>query len=489
MASLRARVSEMLPALPVLIDLGSSAEYYAQAKAALERAAMDGDDNTMGESSGSPHDLSGPTLDLCFVLDVTGSMGSYIKAACQNIESICDEIARSGRLATPEHLRIAIIAYRDHPPQDNSFVTKIFPFSAEVAAAKDFLSNQYASGGGDGPEASTAALKAAYELDWRENASKVTVLITDAPPHGLGEYGDAFAAGSPDGVDPLQLARSMALRGIPIFVVACEPALSGYSYATDFYRGLVKLASGVLVPLTTANLLAHVIVGSALEQLDLDRLINEVGTVVAERVHSGQESVDDVARELHEKLMLRNETTKQMLVEDIYRDSDEARHNIEIWANATDLASARPHLQRIKGSRFTDKYLASRYQSASSYSYPALPARTKTPPPAPKPTPASPPRGIVSDFAAFSAPTTMSMAAARGEPAQTGFGTTRPLSTFDGSASAFGLVDRSARTPVSPQANAASSEDDIQGVELKLQSISFDQARRITMQSAFRAMR
>ena len=89
------------------------------------------------------------------------------------------------------------------------------------------------------------------------------------------------------------------------FCVACEPALSGYYYATDAYKALTQITSGVMLPLTTASLLAHVIVGSALEQLDMERLIKEVGQAVAERVHSGQESVDEVAKALHEKLMLR----------------------------------------------------------------------------------------------------------------------------------------------------------------------------------------
>jgi hypothetical protein len=48
----------------------------------------------------------------------------------------------------------------------------------------------YASGGGDGPEAVTAALAEALKMDWREQASKMIVLIADAPPHGIGEYGD-----------------------------------------------------------------------------------------------------------------------------------------------------------------------------------------------------------------------------------------------------------------------------------------------------------
>lgn len=27
-------------------------------------------------------------------------------------------------------------------------------------------------------------------MDWRDHASKMIVLIADAPPHGIGEYGD-----------------------------------------------------------------------------------------------------------------------------------------------------------------------------------------------------------------------------------------------------------------------------------------------------------
>lgn len=52
------------------------------------------------------------------------------------------------------------------------------------------LSSLYASGGGDGPEAVTAGLMEALGMEWRPEASKMIVLIADAPPHGIGEYGD-----------------------------------------------------------------------------------------------------------------------------------------------------------------------------------------------------------------------------------------------------------------------------------------------------------
>lgn len=292
-------------------------------------------------------DFSEKMLDLCFILDTTGSMGSYITAATQNIELICDEIINSERLASPDCLRIGLIAYRDHPPQDMSYVTLKFGFTSSPKAVKESLKSLWASGGGDGPEAVTAAMHEALTLDWRPQASKMAVLITDAPPHGIGEYGDGFSRGDPSGHDPLQLARKMAQAGISLFVVACEPAFSGYSYSNDFFRAIASITSATMLPLTTANLLPHVIVGSAFEQMDMERLIREVGHAVAERVAVGQESVDDIAKELHEKLLLRNESTKQLIVEDIYRDSPEARHNVEVWLNAFDIQAAKPNLKRV----------------------------------------------------------------------------------------------------------------------------------------------
>ena len=93
------------------------------------------------------------------------------------------------------------------------------------------LNRLNAVGGGDGPEAQTAALAAALDMEWKDKAVKMVVLITDAPPHGIGEDGDGFTK-SPDRKlnivpaiyfsnirsenDPLEIARQMAERGIAL---------------------------------------------------------------------------------------------------------------------------------------------------------------------------------------------------------------------------------------------------------------------------------
>jgi hypothetical protein len=68
-----------------------------------------------------------------------------------------------------------------------------------VDAVAANLSSLVASGGGDGPEALAAALDAALKLEWREDAVKVAILTTDAPFHGIGEQGDDYWDGDPDG--------------------------------------------------------------------------------------------------------------------------------------------------------------------------------------------------------------------------------------------------------------------------------------------------
>lgn len=135
--------------------------------------------------------------DLVFVQDCTGSQGSYISSATKNIENICGHIFESGKLQAVEDLRIGLVAFRDHPPQDHTYIVKNFGFSSDISKVQKDLSTLYASGGGDGPEAVTAALVEALNMDWREHASRMVVLIADAPPHGIGEYGDGALSDFP----------------------------------------------------------------------------------------------------------------------------------------------------------------------------------------------------------------------------------------------------------------------------------------------------
>ena len=109
----------------------------------------------------------------------------------QNIRLIVEEIVAKQK----SDIHLALIEYRDHPPQDDSFVTRVHDFTASVKEMKTWLEAASASGGGDTPEAVADAWQALLQLNWRGNATKICVHIADAPPHGLGQGGDGFPNG------------------------------------------------------------------------------------------------------------------------------------------------------------------------------------------------------------------------------------------------------------------------------------------------------
>merc|ERR1719474_1337329 len=79
-------------------------------------------------------------------------------------------------------------------------ITKSVDFTPYPFQIKLELDPIQASGGGDGPECLTRALyDCSTNLKWRDDAIKIIIVITDAPPHGLEKRGnDGFPNGDPD---------------------------------------------------------------------------------------------------------------------------------------------------------------------------------------------------------------------------------------------------------------------------------------------------
>lgn len=67
-------------------------------------------------------------VDLCFVIDTTGSMGSFIQAAKQQLLDTIQLLSADSDI----DLQVGLVEYRDHPPQDSSFVTRVYPLRAII---------------------------------------------------------------------------------------------------------------------------------------------------------------------------------------------------------------------------------------------------------------------------------------------------------------------------------------------------------------------
>ena len=69
--------------------------------------------------------------------------------------------------------KFAVVAYRDHPPQDSTFITQIRGFTASSVMIEQYLSTLQATGGGDHPESLTTALyDTLHNLNYRENSQR-----------------------------------------------------------------------------------------------------------------------------------------------------------------------------------------------------------------------------------------------------------------------------------------------------------------------------
>jgi hypothetical protein len=182
-------------------------------------------------------------LDVAFVVDTTGSMKDDIRAVKDSLFDIVDKITtRTKELS----IRFAIVSYRDHPPQDHSYVTRIFDFSDRLKNVHREISNLNPSQGGDTPEAVADGLfDARTKLSWDERAYKALLLVGDAPPHGrayntLGD--DYFPDGCPKGHDPRREVQSLKSRygeTVFIFVCGCNPLVrESFNSIADRYYSL-----------------------------------------------------------------------------------------------------------------------------------------------------------------------------------------------------------------------------------------------------------
>jgi Mg-chelatase subunit ChlD len=203
-------------------------------------------------------------LDIVFVVDNTGSMGPYI----HNVKTKILEIIRTIKKEELCHrLRVGLVSYRDHPPEETTYVTQKFELTSDTSLIEQNIMKMEASGGGDGPEAVSTALQVMNKMEFLNDAAKVAVLIGDAPPHGV-ESGDRWPHGTPDGAKWDVEAKKSFDKGIVIHTVGCFPEIAGYQKGVITYEKIAADSQGRFFPLEKADILVNLITGIAVEELD-----------------------------------------------------------------------------------------------------------------------------------------------------------------------------------------------------------------------------
>ncbi|MBN1424528.1 VWA domain-containing protein [Candidatus Fermentibacteria bacterium] len=121
-----------------------------------------------------------PRIEVCFVLDTTGSMGGLIEGAKAKIWSIANQMIEAK--PTPR-LSIALVGYRD---RGDDYITTVFDLTEDIDAVYANLHGFQADGGGDTPESVNQALhEAVTDISWSQDRDilKIIFLVGDCPPH------------------------------------------------------------------------------------------------------------------------------------------------------------------------------------------------------------------------------------------------------------------------------------------------------------------
>lgn len=119
-------------------------------------------------------------VDFIFIVDKTGSMQQYIDGIKNNIVGFTQKLVKRGI-----DYRLGLILFSDE-------IEKVYQPTSNVYEFLGWISNVKAFGGGDEKENALEALNQSTKINFRKEATKVNVLITDAPFHSKGEAGDGI---------------------------------------------------------------------------------------------------------------------------------------------------------------------------------------------------------------------------------------------------------------------------------------------------------
>jgi Mg-chelatase subunit ChlD len=201
-----------------------------------------------------------PRIEVCFVLDTTGSMGGLIEGAKQKIWSIANEMISAK--PTPE-LKLGLIGYRD---RGDEYVVKSFTLTDDIDAIYGHLRDFQAAGGGDIPESVNEALaEAIHKMPWSSDNKvlKIIFLVGDAPPHM--DY--------PNSPKYPDLCREAAKKDLVINTIQC-----GEMAETKLiWQEIAKLAEGSYVGISQSG---NVAVISTPMDKELSRLNERIGATL-----------------------------------------------------------------------------------------------------------------------------------------------------------------------------------------------------------------
>lgn len=172
------------------------------------------------------------SLDLVFVMDITGSMEKYLNFAKNKILQIIQLITKNSTM----QVNLGFVGYRDD--LDNKVDYLIYPeLTNEIEKVKNFISLARVGGGGN-CEDMGGGLNTALKYEWK-GRSRFVLLIADVPCHGVQYHEvqnfDSFPQGDPR-YNIIEIIKGYAEKNINLFCLnLTQLTVKLYNNFVDYY--------------------------------------------------------------------------------------------------------------------------------------------------------------------------------------------------------------------------------------------------------------
>jgi hypothetical protein len=199
-------------------------------------------------------------VDLCFIVDATGSMGDEIEFLKDDLQSVIQNVMNQDASL---NIHTSTVFYRDN---QDEYLVKKSDFTSELIETINFIDKQSADGGGDYPEAVHTGLSTAInDLQWSTNArTRLAFLILDAPPHHEDNIVEEIR----------ETTRMYAEKGIKIIPVTA----SGIDKETEFLMRFLSISTnGTYVFITNHSGIGGDHIEPSIGQYDVE-ILNELLT-------------------------------------------------------------------------------------------------------------------------------------------------------------------------------------------------------------------
>jgi hypothetical protein len=188
--------------------------------------------------------------DIVFIVDATASMAPFMEGTKKWIRKLVRDAQKcmSQYISDEDVLAFALVTYRDHPPQDITYISNYMQLTTDYNWFRQAVMDIKCGGGGDGPEAVVDALyDAIVNIKWRDCSEKFIYHVLDSPPHGteFNHLKDGFPNGCPCGKNWEEVLLKMRELEIDYTVI---------KLSNDLDNMIMKFSEYIRVDVATPNI-------------------------------------------------------------------------------------------------------------------------------------------------------------------------------------------------------------------------------------------